>query len=1174
MSARLEELTPGARVSGIVPGAAIEVVQAQWHGTAALTLTYRTDDGRVGEQLVYRDMEPGLAVEKASRLFDFGADPALFRLAAEAKRIQLAYLFDPMLAVSTSRIEPLPHQIQAVYGELLTRQPMRFLLADDPGAGKTIMAGLFIKELIIRGDLKRCLICAPGGLVEQWQDELWIKFGLDFDIISRETVQNSKTGNPFADHDLCIGRLDHMSRNEDILAKLETTEWDLIVCDEAHKMAAHLFGNEVKRTKRYELGQTLGRLTRHFLLMTATPHNGSQADFQLFMALLDADRFEGKARDGQHSIDTAGMMRRLVKEKLLKFDGKPLFPERKAYTTKYQLSDAETKLYIAVTDYVREEMNRVERLKAKGEGRRGAVVGFALTILQRRLASSPAAIHESLRRRRERLEKQLAEAELRKQATTTVALDWNTLAPLMDDPEFDIDELNDTEIEDLEEEVLDEATAAATIDELKAEIRTLLRLETNARAVRTSGTDRKWEELAGLLSGHEAMFWPDGSRRKIIIFTEHKDTLVYLVERIRTLLGKDEAVVAIHGGIGREDRRKVQELFTQDKDVSVLVATDAAGEGINLQRANLLVNYDLPWNPNRIEQRFGRIHRIGQTEVCHMWNLVADKTREGEVFLKLFAKLERMRAELGGQVYDVLGQVFTDRPLRDLIIDAVRYGELPEVRARLDTVIDASVGDKMAELINERALASDVLSESEVERIREKMELAEARRLQPHFIRSFFIEAFTRFGGRIVEREPGRYEVKHVPVEIRARDRVIGKTVPVLQRYERVVFEKERIQLEDHAPAQFISPGHPLLDATVDVTMEHYRALLKQGAVLVDELDDGEEPRLLLFLESSIQDARITSTGTPTLVSRCLQFVEISQDGTAVDGGYAPYLDYRPLKDEERDAFGTLSHEDWLGRQAEQIGVSYAVGSIVPEHFGGVQRRTQDRVDRTRDAVRKRLTAEINYWDHRAEELKLQELAGKKPRLNSGKARQRADELQARLDKRLRELDREQQLSPLQPVVIGGAIIIPAGMLAALGSRDRIPTFSVDPERRKEVERIAVDAVLAAERALGREPEEMPPNNKGFDIRSRDRLRGHLQFIEVKGRVEGADTVTLTKNEIQTSFNQGDNFILALVTVAGGDAVSLRYVRRPFSGSEDWLFPIASVNFKLADLLAGSFEPN
>ena len=1173
MTSRLEDLTPGTRVAGVVPGATVEVVQTKWHADSALTLTYRTDEGRVAEQLVYRDMEPQLNVEQASRLFSFSADPALFRLAAEAKRIQLAYLFDPMLAVSTSQVVPLPHQIQAVYGELLTRQPMRFLLADDPGAGKTIMAGLFIKELIIRGDLKRCLIVAPGSLVEQWQDELWTKFGLDFDIISSETVNNSKSGNPFAERDLVIGRLDHMSRNEDILARLEQTEWDLIVCDEAHKMAAHYFGNEVKRTKRYELGMQLGRLTRHLLLMTATPHSGQQADFQLFMALLDGDRFEGKPRDGQHSIDTQGMMRRLVKEKLLKFDGKPLFPERKAYTTKYQLSGAETELYIAVTDYVREEMNRVERLKAKGEGRRGAIVGFALTILQRRLASSPEAIYQSLKRRRERLEKQLAEAELRKRSITQVAIDFSTGLPVPDDFADELDEYLDGEIEEIEEEVIDQATAAATVEELKAEIATLTRLEASARSVRSSGTDRKWEELAGLLSGHEAMFWPDGSRRKIIIFSEHKDTLTYLVQRIRTLLGKEEAVVAIHGGMGRDERRKTQELFTQDPVVSVLVATDAAGEGINLQRANLLVNYDLPWNPNRIEQRFGRIHRIGQTEVCHMWNLVADKTREGEVFMRLFSKLELMRESLGGQVYDVLGQVFTDKPLRDLLMEAVRYGEQPEVKARLDQVIDATVGDTMNDLIRERALASDVLSEAEVERIREDMELAEARRLQPHFIRSFFMEAFTRLGGRIVEREPGRYEIKHVPADVRARDRVIGKTVPVLQRYERVTFEKDRIHAHGHAPAQFISPGHPLLDATVDLTIERYRILLKEGAILVDELDEGTEARLLLFLESSVQDGRITRAGTPTLVSRRLQFVEIAPDGSAADAGYAPYLDYRPVTNEERTRLPAMLEAEWLGSQAEALGVSHAVANIVPEHFREVGHRTLDRVARTRRAVEERLTHEINYWDHRAEELKVQELAGKKPKLNSGKARQRADELQGRLKYRLLELDQEMQLSPLQPVVIGGAVVIPAGMLAAVGAQHEVPLTSVDVERRKEVERIAIDAVLAAERALGREPEEMPPNNKGFDIRSRDRVRGHLQFIEVKGRVEGADTVTLTKNEIQTAFNQGDNFILALVTVANSSAVDVRYLRCPFAGSEDWLFEIASVNFELVELLARSTEP-
>ncbi len=1173
MAARLEDLTPGARVAGVVPGVAVEVVQARWHGDSALTLTYRMPDGALGERIVYRDSEASLDIAEASRLFSFSADPALFRLVAEAKRIRLAHLFDPYLAVGTSQIMPLPHQIEAVYGELLMRQPMRFLLADDPGAGKTIMAGLFIKELMIRGDLKRCLVVAPGSLVEQWQDELWMKFALEFEIVSRETINNSRSGNPFAEKNLVIGRLDQMSRNEDILAKLEQTEWDLIVCDEAHKMAAHYYGNEVKRTKRYELGMKLGHLTRHLLLMTATPHSGHPANFRLFMALLDNDRFEGKPRDGQHSVDTYGMMRRLVKERLLKFDGKPLFPERRANTTKYELSDAEAKLYVEVTDYVREEMNRVERLKDKGEGRRGAVVGFALTTLQRRLASSPEAIYQSLKRRRERLQKQLEEAELRKRTITQVAIDFTSGLPFPDDFEDDLDEYMDAEIEELEEEVVDQATAAATVEELKAEIATLAQLQEAAHSVRSAGTDCKWEELSGLLSGHEAMFWPDGSRRKIIVFTEHKDTLTYLVGRIRTLLGREEAVVAIHGGMGREDRRKTQELFTQDKDVSVLVATDAAGEGINLQRANLLVNYDLPWNPNRIEQRFGRVHRIGQTEVCHMWNLVADKTREGEVFLKLFDKLERMREDLGAQVYDVLGQVFTDTPLRDLLIEAVRYGEQPDVRARLEKVIDASVGVTMADLIHERALASNVLSEAEVERIRERMELAQARRLQPHFIRSFFIEAFERLGGRVVEREPGRYEVKHVPAEVRARDRLIGTSAPLLNRYERVTFEKEHVHAEGHSHAQFICPGHPLLDAVVDLTLERSRTLLKEGAVLVDELDEGTDPRLLLFLESGIQDGRTTAAGTPTLVSRRMQFVELAPDGGAVDAGYAPYLDYRPCTPEELTHLSSTLEASWMGPKAEELGIGYAVGEIVPVHFEEVRRRTLDSVHRTRTAVEQRLTHEINYWDHRAEELKVQELAGKKPKLNSAKARQRADELQTRLLHRLRELDEEAQLAPQQPVVVGGAVVIPAGLLAAQ-TQGAVPQASIDAARRKEVERIAVEAVLAAERALGREPEEMPPNNKGFDIRSRDRERQHLQFIEVKGRIDGADTVTLTKNEIQTAFNEGENFVLALVTVADSNAADVRYLRCPFTGSEDWLFPVASVSFQLGELLARSSEPN
>ncbi len=398
--AQLEQLTRGATVKGILPDVLVTVVDVEWHGDSAITLTYRDATGRLGNEILFRDREPTIEIATVGLPWSFNGDGALLRLVSEAYRIHLAYLFDPLLAVHTSLVEPLPHQITAVYGEMLTRQPLRFLLADDPGAGKTIMTGLFIKELLIRGDLHRCLIVCPGSLVEQWQDELNRRFHLPFEIITNDRLEAARSGNAFAETNLAICRLDKLSRNEDAQAKLEQTDWDLIVVDEAHKMSASFFGGEVKYTKRYRLGQLLSRMTRHFLLLTATPHNGKEADFQLFMALLDGDRFEGRFRDGVHTTDTSDLMRRLVKEKLLKFDGKPLFPERLAYPVNYTLSPLEADLYKQVTDYVREEFNRADALD--NEGRKGTV-GFALTTLQRRLASSPEAIYQSLRRRRERL---------------------------------------------------------------------------------------------------------------------------------------------------------------------------------------------------------------------------------------------------------------------------------------------------------------------------------------------------------------------------------------------------------------------------------------------------------------------------------------------------------------------------------------------------------------------------------------------------------------------------------------------------------------------------------------------------------------------------------------------------------------------------------------------------
>src|SRR5450432_2939683 len=400
---RLEDLQPTAAVRGILPDQVVTVVSVQWFGSEALELVYRGANGRVADEILYRHDEPRLEIVEAGRPWSFDGDGQLFRLVFEANRIHLAHLFDPILAVHTSMVEPLPHQITAVYESMLPRQPLRFLLADDPGAGKTIMAGLLIKELIARGDLQRCLIVCPGSLAEQWQDELHRRFHLPFEILTNDKLEAARTGNWFLENDLIIARLDKLARDEDVQQKLSAPDcrFDLVICDEAHKMSATFFGGEVKYTKRYRLGQMLSGLTRHFLLMTATPHNGKEEDFQLFMALLDGDRFEGKFRDGVHQADVSDLMRRLVKEKILKFDGTPLFPERLAYTVNYALSPAEARLYAQVTNYVREEFNRAETLEA--DGRKGTV-GFALTILQRRLASSPEAIYQSLRRRRERLD--------------------------------------------------------------------------------------------------------------------------------------------------------------------------------------------------------------------------------------------------------------------------------------------------------------------------------------------------------------------------------------------------------------------------------------------------------------------------------------------------------------------------------------------------------------------------------------------------------------------------------------------------------------------------------------------------------------------------------------------------------------------------------------------------
>jgi SNF2 family DNA or RNA helicase len=1191
---RLEDLKPNTILRGVLPNGFATVVSVQWFGSEALELTYKDAAGRVANELLYRHDESRLDLVEEGRPWSFDGDGALFRLVSEAQRIRLAHLFDPVLAVHTSLVDPLPHQITAVYESMLPRQPLRFLLADDPGAGKTIMAGLLMKELIARGDLQRCLVVCPGSLAEQWQDELNRRFHLPFEIMTNDKLEAARTGNWFLENNLVIARLDKLSRDEDVQMKLQAPDagWDLVVCDEAHKLSATFFGGEVKYTKRYRLAQLLSSLTRNFLLMTATPHNGKEEDFQLFMALLDGDRFEGKFRDGVHAADVSDLMRRMVKEKLLKFDGKPLFPERIANTVPYQLSDNEAALYKAVTDYVREEFNRAEALQ---NDKRTGTVGFALTVLQRRLASSPEAIYQSLRRRRERLESNLREQETLQRGGQPLGF---AFGPTLDAEEVeDLEDAPDKEGEELEEQVLDEATAARSLAELRIEIETLKRLEAMALAIRRSGDDKKWRELASLLGviftptaiknqlaeepaafEHEKPDAPkpkSSPNQKLVIFTEHRDTLNYLQQRIGSLLGRQDAVVTIHGGMGREERQKAQESFKHDPNVQVLLATDAAGEGINLQRAHLMVNYDLPWNPNRLEQRFGRIHRIGQTEVCHLWNLVAEGTREGDVYHRLLDKLELARKALGGQVFDVLGHLqFEGKPLRDLLIQAIRYGEQPEVRARLDQVVDGAFRKEDLEtLLEDHALAHDAMDSSRVQRIRENMERAEAKRLQPHYVEAFFLEAFQRLGGTAKKRETRRYEVTHVPAPIRNRDRLIGVGEPVLPRYERIAFAKELINPPGETLAAFVCPGHPLLDATIDLTLERHRDLMRRGAVLVDDRDLGLSPRVLFYLEHAIQDAGLTKTGDRRVVSKQLLFVEIDANGNARHLNYAPYLDYRPLAEGEPSVEAILKRPEcgWITRELEGKAQTHAVSRVVPEHLAEVKAHKLELLNKTEAAVKDRLTKEINYWDYRAQQLKDQEAAGKpNAKLNSAEARKRADALQARLERRMEEIARERKIAPLPPVVLGGLLVVPAGLVAALGG-SAAPASSQPVDTQAAAAR-ARDIIMEIERNLGFAPVDRELEKLGYDIESAIPNSGRLRFLEVKGRVSGAATITVTKNEILYSLNKPEDFILAIVEFFDDGTHKAHYVRKPFQREPD--FAAASVNYHYSELLALAAPPS
>jgi SNF2 family DNA or RNA helicase len=1174
----LEELVQGLKVIGLSSKGPVEVVSVTNSGKNAVTLVYRDSDGLIEERIILRNQISKLKAWDKSLMRAFDAEPVDWKLGAEAVRIKNVSSFDPMVALTTSDLDPLPHQLRAVYEELLPRSPLRFLLADDPGAGKTIMAGLYVKELILRSDAERVMIVVPGGLADQWQDELEEKFGLNFEILTREAINASRKTTLFSGKRLLIAKMDMLARDPDLIEQIRASSWDAVIIDEAHRMSAHFYGDEINRTKRYDLGLALGEAARHFLLMTATPHSGNPDSFNLFLSLLDADRFEGRLRNGENPASLDGMMRRLVKEDLLTMEGKALFPERRAYSLEFELSDSEQELYEVVTQYVRDQMIMAQQLGEEGDGRRKNNIGFALTILQRRLASSPAAILRSLERRRERILTSIASLAAVQQIGTEPEMQLQkVLADLssqsmVDFDEFELDELDADQMERLEDDVVAAASLSLSEEALRLEVSQLEALILVAQKVKNSGSDKKWSELRKLLTSNDLVRDEDGSIRKIIIFTEHKDTLNYLETQIQGIVPDHSQIERIDGSTARKDRRTIQERFMNDPNSRILIATDAAGEGLNLQRSHLMVNYDLPWNPNRIEQRFGRIHRIGQTEVCHLWNLVAVSTREGQVFQRLLQKLEEMRAAYKGKVFDVLGEAFQEISLRDMLIEAVQYGDDPQRKIERDKVLDATVGDGIRELLEARALNAQFIDSNSVDEIRRAFEEAQARKLQPHYIKAFFIEAFSRLGGQIEARDDGRFEITSVPSAVIEKDRQSGVGAPVVDRYERVTFDRKLIQGNSDLRAQLIAPGHPLMSAVTDLIVEAASPLLRQGTVLVDENDPGEEPRLIVGVKSEIHNSIRFANGKQQVVDKIFEYLEISKSGKVHFGGPAPYLDYRACANGAID-FANVISDSWLVEGYEKLTEDWSVENRIPQRLFYVQTKVDEQVDRTKRLVHERLTSEINYWDALHDEI-LEDTSGRRRRISAATAFSRARMLEARLINRMAILEQESQLLPSKPLVSSCALVIPQGLIDKFqgSTSEAVATHAKNTE---EVDRRAISKTVAAEKLLGRNPEVMPHNNPGWDIRSIKDGEPTI-FIEVKGRIEGADTFTITRNEVLTAKNIGDPYRLVLVRVSteGEDYDQIRYVSNPFSEHEAEAFLVCSYNMHWQDMWDRGQEPN
>jgi serine/threonine protein kinase/superfamily II DNA or RNA helicase len=1099
MSDILALLQPETIIRGPLFPGPVRIVAVQPVGQSVKVMAVELDRPNFHEPVLSPDQLALLDI--VPRTLPFDGDAARFRLGIEAMRLGLAYEYDRYFSLSIARINPLPHQIEAVYEHFLKLPRIRFLLADDPGAGKTIMAGLLLKELKIRGLAQRVLIVAPANLTFQWQREMKDKFRETFDVVRSDVLRTTYGNNPFQEKNQVITSISWVSRIEDARDSLLRSRWDLVIVDEAHKMSAY---SEDKKTLAYQLGEALSEMTDHYLLMTATPHKGDPENFYLFLKLLDADVY-GDVSSLEQAIKqrSAPFYLRRVKEALVTFpspeDGrvKTLFTRRNVRTIEFDLDADEWDFYDALSSYVDDQSEKA----ASDASARGRAMGFTMAMLQRRFASSIYAARRSLERMRDRREKILADPESYRQQQIQRKM-----------PE-DFDEMPAEE----QQELLDYLeTVVASIDpqELRQEIAQLGRLIDQAKGLEAREIETKLSRLKEVMTSEGVFADP---KMKLLIFTEHKDTLDYLVDRLRDW---NLSVTQIHGGmkIGGRDEPGTRLHAERDfrEECQVLIATEAAGEGINLQFCWFMINYDIPWNPMRLEQRMGRIHRYGQEKDCLILNFVSLKTREGRVLEKLFERIrlieENLDPERTGKVFNVLGDVLPSNQLERMVRDMYARNLTEEVI--LDRIVE-QVDTERFNKITSSALEGLARRELNLSAILNKAAEARERRLVPEVIRDFFLEAapLASIAPKPVARGQTVFRLGRVSRQLLTiADDLEPRFGRLGREYKQIVFDQQALQ--DDPTLEWVTPGHPLFECVREHTFRTAQHDLQRGAVFF-ELQRKAPVRLDIF-SAAFQDGR------GNVLHRRLFVLETALDGTITVRQPTIFLDLvaAPADTEVPDATHLPARAELEHALMEQ-----ELNRLLSETAA----EREKEIATIAEHMRISLHALINRQNMRMGDLWEKQRQGDESPLlaaNIKLTEDRLDELNNRLERRTAEIQQERHCT------IGS--IQHHGQAWVLPHPRRTEPHIAPMVRDDDIERIAVETVTAALQSEGWQVESVERENRGFDLLARrprpdeTNASDELRFIEVKGRASIGE-VALSSNEYKTAQRLGADYWLYVV---------------------------------------------